>query len=126
MKRIRILIVDDNESIAKCCSDVIKLKFINADVDIVGSAEEAKDKMDYNLFDLVITDLRLPDMQGDQLIKWINDTQFNTPVIAMSGSSNVDKAEGAEAFIKKPFNLLKFVNIVKEILLKNNRKIREI
>ena len=125
MRNIRVLIVEDDEGISKCCSQLISRKFINVEVDAVGSVEDALKLFELNIFDLVITDLGLPELPGEHLIKWVKSTQDNTPVIAMSGTAKPDRAKGADRFIAKPFDVFKFINTVKEVLINNGKRIKE-
>ena len=73
------------------------------------SASEAKAKIKVTDFDLIITDLRLPDCDGIQLMSEIKTTHPNIPVLLMTGYSDVSTAvkaikNGAADYISKPFN----------------------
>lgn len=73
------------------------------------SAEEAKSKIKIQDFDLIITDLRLPNYDGIELMSEFKKTYPNIPVILMTGYSEVSTAvkaikNGAADYISKPFN----------------------
>ena len=73
------------------------------------SAEEAKAKIKIQDFDLIITDLRLPNYDGIELMSEFKKTYPNIPVILMTGYSEVSTAvkaikNGAADYISKPFN----------------------
>ena len=64
-----ILIVDDEPLIRKSLFEILKIEGYNCHM--VASAEEAQDVLGQKLFDVVITDLQLPKMNGLGLLDWI-------------------------------------------------------
>ncbi|MCQ2604885.1 MAG: sigma-54 dependent transcriptional regulator [Spirochaetia bacterium] len=71
--------------------------------------------------DLVITDLRMPEMSGEELLKWIVANYKNIPVIILTGHGTIENAvetmhNGAYDFITKPLNLDHLFLIVKRAL----------
>lgn len=78
-------------------------------------------------FDLVITDLVMPDMAGDELSSKLREIRHDTPIILCTGYSKYITGEhaakiGIEAFALKPLNKQDFALIVREVLDKAKRK----
>ncbi len=113
----RILVVDDEEKLRR----VIELHLISAgyDVDKAGSAEEALKLVDRA--DMVITDLRLPSMDGLQLLALIRRQNAHSPVVVMTAYGTVENAveamkSGATDFLLKPFSLDHLTAVVQKAL----------
>ncbi len=102
----KILVVDDEPSICRGCKLILSEH--GYDVDISYSGQEGLEKISQNLFDLVLLDIKLPDMNGIKILKKINENN-NTCVIMMTGHGTVENAveamkNGAFDFITKPFD----------------------
>ena len=103
----KILLIEDDVPFCKLLEKfLIKKSF---EVVTAFSALEAKSKIKGTEFDLIITDLRLPDYDGIQLMSEIKTTHPTIPVLLMTGYSDVSTAvkaikNGAADYISKPFN----------------------
>src|SRR5258708_11163073 len=113
----RILVVDDEEKLRR----VIELHLISAgfDVDKARSAEEALKIVDRA--DMVITDLRLPSMDGLQLLSLIRRQNAHAPVVVMTAFGTIENAveamkSGATDFLLKPFSLDHLTAVVQKAL----------
>ena len=127
----RILIVEDEEKLRR----VLELQLASAgyETDKAGSAEEALRVADNA--DLVLTDLRLPGMDGLELLGRIRRRNERTPVIVMTAFGTVESAveamkAGAVDFLLKPFSLDHLTAVVAKALevsalRDENRKLRE-
>ena len=76
---------------------------------------------DPDKFDLIITDLTMPEMTGDRLAREVRNLRPGMPVIVCSGfmdklSREKAKSKGATAFIEKPLTLEKLASMVREVL----------
>ena len=103
----KILLIEDDVAFCRLLEKFLIKK--SYDVTATFSAAEAKSKIKSNEFDLIITDLRLPDSDGIVLMSEIKLTHPNVPVILMTGYSDVSTAvkaikNGAADYISKPFN----------------------
>ena len=103
----KILLIEDDVAFCRLLEKFLIKK--SYDVTATFSAAEAKSKIKSNEFDLIITDLRLPDSDGIILMSEIKSTHPNVPVILMTGYSDVSTAvkaikNGAADYISKPFN----------------------
>jgi CheY-like chemotaxis protein len=111
--RMRILIVDDEEEILRLMRRTLE------DYDTVEAhnGEEALAMLEELPVDLVITDIRMPDMDGYQLLKVIRKRFPDVRVLAMSGAVTGDDVEehGFEAFIEKPMDPNGIREIVEQV-----------
>jgi DNA-binding NtrC family response regulator len=130
MKR-RILVVEDEEKLRR----VLELQLASSgfEVEKCGAAEEALKCVDR--VDLVLTDLRLPGMDGLQLLASIRQQNAHVPVIVMTAFGTIETAveamkAGATDFLLKPFSLDHLMTVVHKALevralRDENRKLRE-
>ncbi len=113
----RILVVEDEEKLRR----VLELQLISSgfDVDKTACAEDGLKLVDRA--DLVLTDLRLPGMDGLQLLALIRRQNSQTPVIMMTAFGSVENAveamkSGANDFLLKPFSLDHLMQVVNKAL----------
>jgi DNA-binding NtrC family response regulator len=116
MKR-RILVVEDEEKLRR----VIELQLVSAgfEVDKAGSAEEGLKIVDRA--DLVLTDLKLQNMDGLQFLAMIRRQNTHTPVVMMTAFGSIETAvesmkAGATDFLLKPFSLDHLMQVVNKAL----------
>ena len=127
----RILVVEDEEKLRR----VIELQLVSSgfDVDKAATAEEAIKIVDRA--DLVLTDLRLPNMDGLQFLAQIRRQNAQVPVVMMTAYGSVETAvesmkAGATDFLLKPFSLDHLMQVVGKALevralREENRKLKE-
>ncbi|SHE65824.1 two-component system, NtrC family, response regulator HydG [Arenibacter palladensis] len=102
----KLLIIEDD---AAFCQMLQKFLIRNGyDVDVSFTAQDAKTKFKATTYNLVLTDLRLPNYDGLQLLSDIKDVNPKTQVIVMTGYAEVTSAveamkKGAYDYISKPF-----------------------
>ena len=114
-----ILIIEDD---AAFCQMLQKFLIRNGyDTEISFTAPDAKEKIKNTNFDLVLTDLRLPDYDGIQLLSYIKEINPTIPVILMTGYAEVGSAvnamkKGAFDYISKPFTPDEVVMVIKNAL----------
>ena len=106
--RPRALIVDDEPDIRELLA--ITLGKMDLDVDTAGDYRSAVQRLSGVLYDLVLTDMRLPDGDGLDLVGWIQDNRPGVPVAVITAHGNVEAAVralklGAFDFISKPLDL---------------------
>ena len=104
----RILIVDDEASIRSSLLESLTAE--GYDAEIAETGEEALARCHGTVFDLVVTDLRLPGVSGLEILQALRNQGNATPVIMMTAYGDVDTAvsamrSGAYDFIPKPFKL---------------------
>lgn len=122
---IRILVVDDSQTPREIISEALKKYKIEV-VEALNGVE-AQGMISKGKFDLVITDLIMPEMNGYELCRWIknNESTKNTPVLICSTKAEEfdlhwAKKQGADAYITKPFEPTELLKTVK-FLLKNSK-----
>jgi DNA-binding NtrC family response regulator len=131
-ERSHILLVDDDERLRSAASKVLAAegyRIVNA-----SSGQEALEKLKEETFPLVISDLRLPDLDGIALLKEARTLKSDAEVVVITGHGSVEKAVeamklGAYDFLEKPLDstsLLKTVAkaLEKQGLASENRRLR--
>ncbi|MBF0565070.1 MAG: NAD(P)H-dependent oxidoreductase subunit E [Nitrospirae bacterium] len=101
-----ILVVDDDEIVVKSCEAVLSAE--GWQISGVTNARDAMELIKRNTYDLVITDLIMPTIDGFELIKWTNDNFPHTRIVVMTGYSSKAVLRDAIAldivdFMQKPF-----------------------
>ena len=114
-----ILVVEDDRDL--CLGLAAMLGDEGHLVSTAVKGEQARELLEQRGFQLVITDLRLPGMDGMELVDYVQQHMPKTPVILMTGFSTVDIAvramrRGAFDFIEKPLNMDKLRFAVKRAL----------
>ncbi|PLX80929.1 MAG: DNA-binding response regulator [Desulfuromonas sp.] len=102
----KILIVDDEEGMRRLLSRILVKE--GYETAAVGSGEEAMQQVAHDEFDLVITDMKMPGMDGLQLLAELKGFDPQLPIIVMTAYGTVESAvqalrSGAYDFITKPF-----------------------
>lgn len=128
-----ILIVDDEKNIVSGLEEAFTLESYN--VLTAYDGKEAWDKVNTNNVDLVITDLRMPMMNGNELVEKISSSYPTLPVIVLTGHGTIETAvesmrRGAVDFFTKPVDLDKLFLVVKKCLANSelqeqNKKLTE-
>jgi len=103
-----ILIVDDDDSTCRSLTLVLGRK--SYDAETVGTGREAMEKAQGRSFNLVLLDIKLPDVEGIELLAPLKEMHPDMGVIMVTGYASLDTAvralnEGASAYIMKPFNM---------------------
>jgi two-component system, NtrC family, response regulator AtoC len=108
--KTRLLVVDDEQSIRRLCMTIgNSLSFACAEAE---SAEAALARLDAEIPDLVLTDLKLPTQSGVELLRQIKSLLPRTEVAIMTGHGSIESAVdamklGAYDYIEKPFRVEK-------------------
>jgi DNA-binding NtrC family response regulator len=115
----RILIVDDDENIRKVLLAILEDKGYN--VEAADTAREAIKKTEKKFYNLALIDIRLPDMEGINLLTKIKDTIPRMRKIIITGYPTLQNAveavnKGADAYIMKPFDVEKVLGTIEEQL----------
>ena len=106
MTKTRILIVDDEQKMRRILQIILgKQRY---DIDLAKDGIEALDFFQRQQYDLVITDLKMPRMDGMELIGFIRREKPDVPVIVITAHGSVESAvkamkSGAYDYITKPF-----------------------
>ena len=112
-ERRKILVVDDQESMRSLLKDMLEV--IGYEITLADGGEEALRLMQAGQFDLVLTDLNMPGMDGTALLRAIKANYAEMPVVVITGygTFHTEKRvmkEGASGYISKPCTLAKIEN----------------
>jgi len=120
-EKARILVIDDDESIRKTLATILEEKgYI---VDTAQNGKEAIEKSNAKFYNLALIDIRLPDIEGTKLLTSLKSTTPRMVKIIITGFPSLQNAveavnKSADAFIIKPFDVDKVLNIIQEHLKK--------
>jgi DNA-binding NtrC family response regulator len=123
----RILIVDDDEDIRKVLTTILEDEgYI---IESVGTAKKAIAKTGKKFYNLALIDIRLPDMEGIELLTRMKDTTPKMQKIIITGYPTLQNAveavnRGADAYIIKPFDMKKTLRTIKGELTKQEEENR--
>ena len=121
----KILIVDDDENIRKVLVAILEDKGYGTEA--VGTAREAIKKSDKKFYNLALIDIRLPDMEGIDLLRKIKDTTPRMRKIIITGYPTLQNAmdavnRGADAYVTKPFDVERVLSTISEQLKKQEQE----
>ncbi|NCC62447.1 MAG: response regulator [Verrucomicrobiae bacterium] len=110
MKQKSILLVDDEVVILNSLSRELNVTHPNFEVHVANSGKEAIDRINSQTFDLVVTDLFMPGVDGFQVLKSVKLKDPQTMVIILTGyadlQSSIDALRlGADDFLQKPCDI---------------------
>jgi len=121
----RILIVDDDESIREVLTAILRDEgYI---VEAVDTGEKAVQATQQKFYNLVLIDIRLPDMEGTKLLTKMKDTVPKMVKIIITGYPTLQNAieavnKGADGYIVKPINIEETLKIIREHLRKQEEE----
>lgn len=106
-KKYKILLADDEKELSRAVATI--LRYSNYEVDTVYNGKEAIEKVNENVYDVIILDIMMPIIDGLQALKEIRKNNIKTPIILLTAKSQVDdKVEGldlgANDYLTKPFD----------------------
>lgn len=104
----RILIIDDERAIRRALREI--LEFEGFEVDEAEQGKEGVEKATNKFYDVIFCDIKMPQMDGMEVLSALNSAKVEAPVIMISGHGNIDTAvqaikSGAFDFIEKPLDL---------------------
>ena len=109
-----ILVIDDEKGILRVIQEALT-KF-GHDVEIALDGIEGIQKFDDGSYDMVITDLRMPRLDGKGVVQHIRNSRKNSvPIIGISGTPWQTQDSGFDAVLSKPFPLQDLVESVKKL-----------
>lgn len=115
LKMNRVLIIDDEVSI--CRMLVYALSQNGIDADMATNGRDGLRKFNQEHFDIVITDMLMPGMNGNDVAREIrNSNKPSTPIIGISGTSWLLDETEFDAVIKKPMSIFTLIDTVKNLI----------
>lgn len=120
---MQILLIDDERAIRRALKEI--LEFENCQVEEAESGTQALQQLGQKNFDLIFSDIKMPQMDGIELLEQIKKMGIETPVVMISGHGTVETAVGAIKlgafdFIEKPLDLNRILVLLRQVKDRNN------
>ena len=115
----KILIIDDERAIRNTLKEI--LEFENYIVDVAENGRAGLEMASATAYDLIFSDIKMPEMDGIELLSALRDAEVESPVVMISGHGNIETAvdcikRGAADFIEKPIDLNRLLITTKNAL----------
>lgn len=130
---MKILIIDDERSIRNTLKDI--LEFEGHEIALAADGEEGLGKARETLFDAIFCDIKMPGMDGTEVLEKLMEEGIDSEVIMISGHGTIDTAvdcikKGAFDFIEKPLDLNRILITLKNAtdkttLVKETKKLKK-
>lgn len=119
----KILIIDDERAIRNSLKDILEYEKYKIEEAVDGL--EGIEKIGKNTYDLVLCDIKMPKIDGMEVIEKLQTIAPETPIVMISGHGTIETAveavkKGAFDFIQKPLDLNRLLVTVRNALDKNN------
>ena len=119
---MQVLLIDDERAIRRALREI--LEFEGCVVDEAENGAQALEKFKANTYDLLFSDIKMPQMDGLELLDQILALGIETPVIMISGHGTVETAvgaikKGAFDFIEKPLDLNRILVLLRQVKDRN-------
>lgn len=113
-----VLVIDDNADLAENIGEI--LEDLGVDVHLAKDAQAALDAFDRRRWSLVVTDVRMPGLDGLELLSLIKERSPGTPVLVMTGYADRDTVvraheSGALAVVNKPLDLDALIELIERV-----------
>jgi DNA-binding NtrC family response regulator len=123
----RILIVDDDQSVRKVLTTILEDEGYT--VESVGTAKKAIERARRKCYNLALIDIRLPDIEGIELLTKMRGTTPKMRKVIITGYPTLQNAveavnRGADAYILKPFDMRNVLRTIEEELKKQQEEKR--
>jgi len=119
----KILVIDDERSIRNTLKDI--LEFEKHIVTLAENGKQGLEVAQNSVFDLIFSDIKMPEMDGIELLSHLTEANIEAPIVMISGHGNIETAvecikKGAFDFITKPIDLNRLLITVRNALERNN------
>jgi len=116
MEKFKILLVDDEEEFVRTLAERIQMRDLSSDVALNG--EEALQKVQEDLPDVIVLDLKMPGMHGMEVLRRIKEAYPEVQVVILTGHGTekheqMAKELGAFEYLEKPVDLDRLVSTLK-------------
>ncbi|MGM0621196.1 MAG: sigma-54-dependent transcriptional regulator [Bacteroidota bacterium] len=118
----KILVIDDERSIRNTLKDI--LEYEKYEVDLAEDGKKALEIVKNAEYDIVLCDIKMPGMDGIEVLEQLQEMTPDTPVVMISGHGNIDTAvesikKGAYDFIEKPLDLNRLLITIRNAMDKS-------
>jgi len=119
----KILVIDDERSIRNTLKDI--LEYEKYSVDLAEDGIKALDKIKAGTYDMILCDIKMPGMDGIEVLEKLQELIPDTPVVMISGHGNIDTAvesikKGAFDYIEKPLDLNRLLITIRNAMDKSS------
>lgn len=119
---MRILVVEDERDLNRVITRHLKKN--NYSVDSCFDGQEGLDFISYNKYDLIITDIMMPNVDGYEFIEKLRNNKNNTPVIMLTAKDTLEDKivgldSGADDYIVKPFEFDELLARIRVLMRRN-------
>jgi len=119
---MKVLIIDDERAIRRALREILEFEGCQ-----VSEAENGKEGIEFtqkNSYDLIFCDIKMPMLDGMEVLDALNLESNNTPIVMISGHGNVETAvqaikKGAFDFIEKPLDLNRILILLRNVKERN-------
>jgi len=118
-EKSNILVVDDEEALRTVLSS--ELRNAGYEVNTASDGDEAISAVQTKKFDLVLLDIKMPKVDGFEVLKFIKQNLPSIKVIMLTGFADLknaieSKKHGAEDFVSKPYDLVDLLTTIERVL----------
>ncbi len=122
MSMSKILIIDDERSIRNTLKEI--LSYEDYEISLAENGLEGLEKAKTGEFDVILCDIKMPQMDGIEVLEKTQELALDTPIIMISGHANIDTAvdaikKGAFDFIEKPLDLNRILITIRNAMDKS-------
>ena len=115
----KILVVDDEDALRTVLS--AELEGEGYQVTTAADGQEAINVLTSSVFDLILLDIKMPNVDGFEVLKFVKEKHPKTKVIMLTGFADLknaieSKKLGAEDFVSKPYDLVDLLSTVERVL----------
>jgi two-component system response regulator PilR (NtrC family) len=118
-KKSSILVVDDEDALRT----VLSSELINEGYEVRSAADgdEAISELEKNVYDMVLLDIKMPRMNGFEVLKHLKQKHPKTRVVMLTGFADLknaieSKKLGADDFVSKPYDLVDLLTTIERVL----------
>ncbi len=118
----KILVIDDERSIRNTLKDI--LEYEKYEVDLAEDGKKGIEKVKQAEYDIILCDIKMPGMDGIEVLEQVSPLAPDTPLVMISGHGNIDTAvesikKGAYDFIEKPLDLNRLLITIRNAMDKS-------
>lgn len=128
MDKGKIIVLDDDPVVTLSCKRILGAEGYN--ITAVGKGEDALKQLEKEEYDILITDIRLPDISGIEVLREARGIQPDTDIVVITGYPTLEDAKesirlGAFEYIEKPFTPDFMLNVAKKVFDKRGWILRQ-
>jgi DNA-binding NtrC family response regulator len=115
----RALLVDDEKELGSALAE--RLGYRGIDAEFVTGGRDALEKLQNSPFDVIVIDLKLPGMSGEELVREVNKSYPDLPVLMITGhgmgaDGDFEKPRGVYDLLPKPIDIAELVRKMREAI----------